>query len=198
MAALLLPVPALAHHPMGGKRPETILQGLLSGIGHPVIGPDHLAFIVAIGFASAFVRGGLVVPMGFVISSALGVLAHAKGMPLPMVELLVALSVLAVGMLLFTGLQLAGSFWSFLAFNGGLVHGYALAESVLGSEQGVITAYVAGIAVVSFAIAAAAQAFAKVMTGTLGQHHPRVRAAGAVLGCLGAALVVFSLAPVAP
>ncbi|PKO63289.1 MAG: urease accessory protein UreJ, partial [Betaproteobacteria bacterium HGW-Betaproteobacteria-17] len=35
---------ALAHHPMGGMTPQTLSQGLLSGLGHPVIGLDHLAF----------------------------------------------------------------------------------------------------------------------------------------------------------
>ena len=29
---------ALAHHPMGGALPQTLWHGLLSGIGHPVIG----------------------------------------------------------------------------------------------------------------------------------------------------------------
>ena len=41
--------PALAHHPFGGETPRTIAEGLLSGLGHPVIGLDHLAFTVAIG-----------------------------------------------------------------------------------------------------------------------------------------------------
>ena len=27
---------------MGGKTPSTFAEGLLSGLGHPVIGPDHL------------------------------------------------------------------------------------------------------------------------------------------------------------
>ena len=31
--------PASAHHLMGGVTPVTFAQGLLSGLGHPVIGP---------------------------------------------------------------------------------------------------------------------------------------------------------------
>src|SRR5262249_29863369 len=42
---------AFAHHVMGGKTPSTFVEGLLSGTGHPVIGPDHLAFLLAIGIA---------------------------------------------------------------------------------------------------------------------------------------------------
>ena len=42
---------ASAHHLMGGKTPSTFADGILSGIGHPIIGPDHLAFLVALGIA---------------------------------------------------------------------------------------------------------------------------------------------------
>ena len=49
-ALALLPRIAWAHHFMGGGLPQTFTQGLLSGLGHPVIGLDHAAFIVAAGF----------------------------------------------------------------------------------------------------------------------------------------------------
>ena len=41
--------PASAHHAMGGKTPTTFAEGMLSGLGHPVIGADHLAFLIAVG-----------------------------------------------------------------------------------------------------------------------------------------------------
>jgi urease accessory protein len=46
LAALLLlyTTAAFAHHVMGGETPSTFVDGLLSGIGHPIIGADHLAF----------------------------------------------------------------------------------------------------------------------------------------------------------
>ena len=31
-----------------------MLHGLLSGIGHPIIGFDHLAFVIAVGLIAAF------------------------------------------------------------------------------------------------------------------------------------------------
>ena len=43
----LAALPALAHHPMGGTTPTTFMQGLLSGIGHPILGLDHLAALIA-------------------------------------------------------------------------------------------------------------------------------------------------------
>jgi urease accessory protein len=30
---------ASAHHMMGGRTPSTFVEGFLSGLGHPVIGP---------------------------------------------------------------------------------------------------------------------------------------------------------------
>ncbi|MDC3044336.1 HupE/UreJ family protein, partial [bacterium] len=52
LAVLLLASPAFAHHPfgMGDSAALTPLQGLLSGIGHPLLGPDHLLFLLAIAF----------------------------------------------------------------------------------------------------------------------------------------------------
>src|SRR4051794_14567406 len=59
LALLAAAVPAHAHHFMGGALPQTWLEGLLSGLGHPVIGLDHAAFIVAAGFLLARAPGGL-------------------------------------------------------------------------------------------------------------------------------------------
>jgi urease accessory protein len=37
LAGLVAATPALAHHAMDGQTPSTFVQGLLSGLGHPVI-----------------------------------------------------------------------------------------------------------------------------------------------------------------
>ena len=52
LAVLLLASTAFAHHPfgMGDSAALTPLQGLLSGVGHPLLGPDHLLFLLAIAF----------------------------------------------------------------------------------------------------------------------------------------------------
>jgi urease accessory protein len=39
--------------------PTTFLDGLLSGLQHPALGLDHLAFIVVLGVAAAFTRAGI-------------------------------------------------------------------------------------------------------------------------------------------
>src|SRR5262249_61127194 len=50
-AQILVPCipPASAHHLMGGKLPGNAWEGFLSGLGHPIIGPDHFAFVVGVG-----------------------------------------------------------------------------------------------------------------------------------------------------
>lgn len=50
---VLLALPAAAHHPFGGEAPKTLFEGLISGIGHPVIGFDHLALVIAAGLLAA-------------------------------------------------------------------------------------------------------------------------------------------------
>ena len=63
---------ALAHHPMCGQTPDTLLTGVLSGIGHPIIGIDHLAFVICVGLASAFVAGRYVTPLAFAAATIAG------------------------------------------------------------------------------------------------------------------------------
>jgi urease accessory protein len=139
---------ALSHHPMGGATPATLMQGLLSGLGHPVIGFDHLAFILAVGFVAATTKLPLAVPLSFVAASALGVLVCTAGWALPFVESLVALSVLLAGVLLLWGGTMGGVTVALPLALFGLFHGYAFGEAVLGAEATPVIAYLAGLAIV--------------------------------------------------
>src|ERR1041384_831366 len=86
--------PAEAHHLMGGRMPSTFGEGLLSGLGHPVIGIDHLAFLVALGLVTGLAGLNLLLPVVFVAVSALGVALHVKGVTIPGAEVMVAGSVI--------------------------------------------------------------------------------------------------------
>ena len=70
--------PAFAHHMMGGKLPSTFGEGFLSGLGHPVIGLDHLAFIVAAGVIAGAAGLGLWMPAVFVAASIFGVFVFTR------------------------------------------------------------------------------------------------------------------------
>lgn len=54
---LLASLPALAKHPFGGETPENALGAFLSGLGHPVIGVEHLAFVMTSGLLVTAVCG---------------------------------------------------------------------------------------------------------------------------------------------
>ena len=51
--ALLLAPSASAHHALGGAMPASWTQGLMSGLAHPILGIDHLAFVVGVGLLAA-------------------------------------------------------------------------------------------------------------------------------------------------
>ena len=87
---LWAPGPALAHHFMDGGLPQTFVQGLLSGLGHPLIGLDHAIFIIAAGFLLALVPGGLWGIAALIAGSLAGAALHLFGLDLPGGEIGVA------------------------------------------------------------------------------------------------------------
>jgi urease accessory protein len=184
---------AAAHHVMGGTTPTTFMDGLLSGIGHPVIGIDHLAFIVAIGIAAAFVSGGLGIIAGFIAASSLGVLAHVIELNVPLVETLVAASVIVAGAALAIGFTSARGGWLLLAVIAGIFHGYAFGETVVGAERTVIGAYLIGLALIQAAIAILAMIVSRRLLVTTDRSPMGLRAAGGALAMLGVFLLVAGL-----
>src|SRR6187401_3797779 len=100
VAALIAARPALAHHVMGGRMPATFGEGFLSGLGHPVIGLDHLAAVVAVGCLAAAHRSASALAVAFVLAMMGGVALHLHGTAVPAAESLVALTVLALGALM--------------------------------------------------------------------------------------------------
>ncbi|WP_431281090.1 HupE/UreJ family protein [Humitalea sp. 24SJ18S-53] len=148
----LLPGPAAAHHPMGGATPSTFWHGLLSGLAHPVIGLDHLAFLLAFGFVAGLAGWGFGLPLLFVGASILGVASAWAGLALPGAEMLVAVSVIAVGGLLLVGRSVPRGAWAALVLLGGIAHGQAFAEAVLGAEATPVGAYLLGLGIVQAAV----------------------------------------------
>lgn len=188
LAAAALPGTALAHHPMGGLAPRTAWEGLLSGIGHPVIGLDHLAFVIAAGVLAAGVaeRGTrLLLPLLFLGGGMAGTLLHLAGIGLGPVEAVIAASLLVAGALLMArATPSSGMLGAFFAA-AGLFHGHAFAEAVVGSETGPVLAYLLGLAVTQAAIAYGAMALARRMAAP-GSAPAATRWAGAAACAVGA------------
>ena len=189
----LMTASATAHHVMGGKIPTTFTEGFLSGLGHPVIGPDHLAFLLAIGVAVGVGGLNLVLPLLFVVASAIGVTLHVNGVNLPGAEIVVAVSVLFAGFLIARGRALPVSLWAILFAAAGLFHGYAFGESIFGAERSPLHAYLLGLIIVQSALTVGTALFVRRRAGGVSAIAPRL--AGAVIIGVGLATLIAQLIP---
>jgi urease accessory protein len=144
--------PAWAHHVMGGELPQTFLQGLLSGLGHPVIGVDHLAAIVGVGILAALAGRSAAVVLAFSVAVIAGVGLHLAKLDLPASELFVGLTTLLIGALVIARQSMGAGLAVLLFAVAGVVHGYALGESIVGAEASPLTAYLLGLLVIQTAI----------------------------------------------
>lgn len=144
--------PAWAHHVMGGKLPQTFVQGLLSGFGHPVIGVDHLAAIVGVGILAALAGRSAAVVLAFSVAVIAGVGLHLAKIDLPASELFVGLTTLLIGALVILRQSMSAGRALLLFALAGLVHGYALGESIVGAEASPLVAYLLGLLVMQTAI----------------------------------------------
>lgn len=154
LGAILSASPAWAHHPLGGAPMETLAQGVLSGLAHPVLGFDHLFFLIAVGLAAGALGRTVSAPLVYLAAMAAGCGIAAFDGPLPMQELAVALSLFGLGVALATG-RVRHCLWLFAGF--GLFHGSAFAGALGGAEAAtnlpVLLGYLAGLVAVQFAIA---------------------------------------------
>ena len=144
---------ASAHHAMGGKLPSNGGEGFLAGLAHPVIGLDHLAFVIAIGLLAAGHRRGWLLPITFVIATMAGTGIHLGRFNLPIVEAIVALSVVTLGLLLALNIPTRLTLLTGLATLAGICHGYAYGESIIGAEPTPLGAYLIGFSAIQLAIA---------------------------------------------
>lgn len=193
IAAILATAPALAHHPMGGTTPQTLMHGLLSGFGHPIIGFDHLAFIVAVGLASAFMRTRWLPPLAFAGATVAGCLLFVGGVTLPLIEFIVTGSVVLVGGLVLSGKDFPAMLYGAIFALAGLFHGSAYAEAIIGAETTPLVAYLAGFAVIQYAIALAAGWLVRAVGGATEPQSLAPRLAGAVTAGIGIAFLAENI-----
>jgi urease accessory protein len=191
LGTLLYALPAAAHHPTGGRVPATALQGFLSGLGHPVIGVDHLVFVIAVGLLSALKPRGIWIPVAFVLAAIAGTGLHLAGLDLPGTELWISASVLAFGLLLAIPNTVHPGFIVGLGAIAGLFHGYAYGEAIIGADMPALVAYLAGFTVIQLAIALAANRLAQRLLAALTDAPPslNLRFAGFAICGAGAAFL---------
>lgn len=136
---LLLAPAARAHHAMELLQLQpNALNGLISGLLHPVIGPDHLLFLLALSLVGLRQRGGWMLAL-----LAVGLAGSAAGLVLPGLpgaETLVACSLALAGLVLLDRLPKS------LLLPAFALHGYVLSAAVLGWSSMPVAAYLLGLA----------------------------------------------------
>lgn len=192
---LLTASPAMAHHAMDGRMPSNFFEGFLTGLAHPLIGPDHFAFIVAIGLLAAIKQQGILIPTAFILSAMLGTGFHMLGFSLPGAELLVSGSILLFGILLVLKDGPNTFIISILAAFAGVFHGYAYGESIFGAEMSPLLAYLIGFTTIQMIVSAIVFMISRsILRRGISQQMPaRLRSAGLVLCGMGGAFFASQL-----
>lgn len=153
---LLVALPAKAHHPLDGRLPSNFLEGLISGFGHPIVGYDHLAFVIASGLVAVGITRGIIIPITFVLATAIGMEIHLLSIDLPIPEIIIAASVVLFGILLITRNKPVKTNYTWyvsgLAAIAGIFHGHAYGEGIFGAEATPLIAYLIGFTLIQLVI----------------------------------------------
>ena len=134
----LLPEAAHAHHLMHLLHLKpTPLTGLLSGLAHPVLGPDHLLFLLALSLVGLRHRISWMLAL---LATGLGGSCLGLVLPgLPAAEALVSFSLVVVALILLAGWDRR------LLLPAIALHGYVLSGAVLGWNAAPIATYLIGL-----------------------------------------------------
>lgn len=121
LAAMLAAGPALAHTGTG------LAGGFVSGFEHPLTGFDHLLAMVSVGLWGAFLGRPLIValPVIFPTVMAFGAILGIANVPLPPVEIGIALSVLILGLCITTAFRAPIWLACLIVAVFAIFHGYA-------------------------------------------------------------------------
>ena len=154
---IFMTTPAFAHHPLAGRLPANLFEGIMSGFGHPILGFDHLAFVVASGLIAVGIRGGMIIPIAFVLATGIGAGIHLQAINLPIPEIVIAASVVLFGVLLVirnTQIKTANYVLLVTSFAAlaGIFHGHAYGEGIFGAEPTPLIAYLIGFTIIQLAI----------------------------------------------
>lgn len=179
-AALIVVTPAFAHTGAG-------VGGFVGGVSHPLFGPDHVVAMVAVGLWGAFLGAPAIwlLPVVFPLVMALGGVLGILGLPLPHVELGIALSAMVLGLMV--ALAARPSLWIAALLVGGFAvfHGYAHgAELPNGADP---VAYSIGFVLTTGFLHLCGIAFGLLVRWPAGQLA--VRAAGGAIAAAGAIFV---------
>jgi urease accessory protein len=144
--------------PVEAHTGQDLAHDLQAGFWHPLLGIDHILAMMGVGLWAGFLGGAARgwLPAVFLVSMAAGASSHFAGMVVQGAEIAVAMSVLAIGVILILGCRLrpgwAASLSALFAYSHGYVHALETAadSQVLWYAGGFImsTALLLGVGVV--------------------------------------------------
>jgi urease accessory protein len=188
-AAASLATPAFAHHPLAGQSMETFVHGLSSGVGHPVLGFDHLFFVIAMGVAALFTAHRVAAPGAYIAAMLAGCGLMYAGIAMPVQEAMIVVSLLVLGGVVLSGRALGAGAAVALFAGFGLFHGSAFGGSIAAQEGGVnaavLTGYLIGLGVIQYAIALGAGWVAEKLLGATEAAAVNARLVGAMVAGVG-------------
>ncbi len=178
--------PALAHHPFGGETPDNLLTGFLSGLGHPIIGLDHFAFVVAVGLLAVLQnRLGILIPIVFTLATAIGTIIHLQSIDLPLIEVTIALSVIVAGIALAVD-KFNLSSLIIVSSIAGIFHGFAYGEAIFGAEMTPLSGYLLGFIGIQLVVSAIAFYLGRLTIASINKNTSlALRFAGCVIAGIG-------------
>lgn len=147
MSALAVALPSIAFaHPGHG-----LLPGFAAGVAHPFTGLDHLAAMLALGLWAGTLKSAArwSAPIAFVLMMLVGAVLGLNAVTLPGVELGIAVSVCALGVLLMARVQVTAALAAILASMFAVFHGYAHGAEAAGAHA---VSYLSGFTLSTLAL----------------------------------------------
>jgi urease accessory protein len=162
---------------------EGLAGGFFGGLAHPIFGPDHVAAMVAVGLWGAFLGSPAIwlLPIVFPLVMAFGGVIGILGLPIPGVEIGIAVSAIVLGLMVALAAQ--PPLWTAAVLVGlfAIFHGYAHgAELPLGADA---LAYFVGFVAATGFLYLTGIAFGLLARWPVGRFA--VRAAGGAIALAG-------------
>lgn len=180
----LLPIVLAATAPALAHTGESA-GGFLSGLSHPVFGPDHVVAMVAVGLWGAFLGAPAIwlLPVVFPLVMAAGGVLGIIGVPLPAVETGIASSAIILGLMV--ALAARPPLWAAAVLVGAfaIFHGYAHGKELPDGANAV--AYSAGFVIATGLLHLCGIAFGWLSRWPAGRLA--VRGAGGAIALVGVA-----------
>jgi urease accessory protein len=182
IAALVLVAssPALAHT-------GNASGGFAGGFAHPILGPDHVLAMVAVGLWGVFLGAPaiFILPIVFPLVMAFGGVLGIIGVPLPGAEVAIAISAVVLGLMVALAVRLP--IWTAAAAVGvfAIFHGYTHGAELPSGANAV--AYCTGFVIATGLLHLSGIALALTARWPVG--YIGVRGAGAAIACAGVAFL---------